>query len=119
METFLISLLASVLSSIIFIAILWLNSFSKWRKRINFLIALLRIKEEMKEKMDIDDFYQKILLNDLDNINDIYKYSIALKKIVNGNNNSDNIDELFDSLIKKHWLIKRVYIKIKRRKNQI
>lgn len=115
METFLISLLASVLSSLIFTIILWWKDFSKLKKRIEFIISYL----DLFEDIDLRNYHKSILLNDINNINDIYSYSFNLIKIFEGEYSDQIVNNLFNSLIKKHWIIKRLYISYKRRKYQI
>lgn len=70
----------------------------KWTKRVNFLVAYLNVSSNKA----VDPFISDLILNNVDDIDDIYTYSIALKRIINGDKSIENIDMLFDSLTKRH-----------------
>lgn len=70
----------------------------KWTKRVNFLVAYLNVSSNKA----VDPFISDLILNNVDDIDDIYTYSIALKRIIDGDKSIENIDMLFDSLTKRH-----------------
>lgn len=110
--SFVISLFASIVSAILFIIILWYKEHIIWKKKIRFLIAFIIIKQENGDW----NIASNLLQLHFKDAKDPFIFSHYLNKIDKNCFTDEDIDILFNSIIKKNWIIKKRFIKLIRSK---